>query len=317
MTRGGPVSPALSCWVVDDLPASEAGAGAAGGDTHRARAFTLVEMLVVVAILAVLIALLLPAIGQVRELGRRAVCASNLRQMSLALLNYASDRNGWLPEHYRSYHKYDEGPDAEGNAVVLNGLHYDKDGQWELFKQYGFATELVTCPSRPDDVHFRPWDWYVPDSQVWVDMVYTSYQFTYGLRERQPRDWSAPTRIERSPERMNERGDYALISDMVYSPSTFSGAWPDGADKPFRANHRVHEGAGEFEGANQAALDGSVTWYDRSWFPAEFRRGSTSDGANHGVYAHGNSTLTHTTLPYDHSYWWVVDAASPTPTQPQ
>ena len=64
---------------------------------RRRHAFTLVELLVVVAIIGMLMALLLPAIQSAREASRRANCASNMHQLGLGILNFASAHQGHFP----------------------------------------------------------------------------------------------------------------------------------------------------------------------------------------------------------------------------
>ena len=84
----------------DPLTREEAGASRDAGTLGCLRfrgAFTLVELLVVIAVLAVLMALMLPTLASAREKGWRATCLSNLRQMGIATQAYASDNDGKIP----------------------------------------------------------------------------------------------------------------------------------------------------------------------------------------------------------------------------
>jgi len=72
------------------------------------QAFTLVELLVVIAVIALLIAILIPVLRSARELAQRSVCMSNLRQLTLAWVAYADDNDGKIV-----YGSADSGDDAK------------------------------------------------------------------------------------------------------------------------------------------------------------------------------------------------------------
>jgi prepilin-type N-terminal cleavage/methylation domain-containing protein/prepilin-type processing-associated H-X9-DG protein len=72
------------------------------GAAHRA--FTLIELLVVISIIALLLAVMMPALSRARGLGQRVACQSNLRQLQTCWLMYAGDHDDTLPPNLSVYY---------------------------------------------------------------------------------------------------------------------------------------------------------------------------------------------------------------------
>ena len=96
------------------------------------QAFTLLELLIVIAMIAVLAAVLFPVFQKVRENARRTTCQSNLRQIGLAITQYTQDSDETLPP----------GAYALGGATVTW-----RQGVFPYVK----SVEVFTCPSNPYD----------------------------------------------------------------------------------------------------------------------------------------------------------------------
>jgi len=84
----------------------------------RSKGFTLIELLVVIAIIALLVAILLPALGKARELARQSMCMSNLRSISNALVMYRTSARDEYPNYTKAFFKGTAGyPNAAWTAT--------------------------------------------------------------------------------------------------------------------------------------------------------------------------------------------------------
>src|SRR5690349_12661425 len=94
-------------------------------------AFTLLELLVVIAVIAILAALLLPALGRAKLASRTAACKSNLHQLGLALRMYVDD-----------FQKYPRYWDARGTVSGGRPSHWD----FKLTRFTGGSFRVFDCP---------------------------------------------------------------------------------------------------------------------------------------------------------------------------
>ena len=120
------------------------------------RAFTLLEVLIVIAIIVLMALIIFPVFASVRASARRTVCISQLRQIGMGISLYQQDYEG-LPQHLsqtyptyvnatrlfvcpndRKQGQYDGNSRLEGNLYLASGVSYEYFPQWEVAQELGW-----------------------------------------------------------------------------------------------------------------------------------------------------------------------------------
>ncbi|MAE64988.1 MAG: hypothetical protein CMJ18_12025 [Phycisphaeraceae bacterium] len=206
------------------------------------KGFTLIELLVVISIIALLIALLLPAIKRSKTIALRLQCQSNLHQIGVAVNSYAGENEGWTPvlrwggsedSRYGYGAWFNNRPLALG---LLAAGGYVGEGE---------AAKVFYCPVQKD--HSHVWDGVVgwdPDPAVMAAYTGTAPASGGGWRST---DWWVSTGyfMRRSQNLGEMQSRRAIAGDMWYAGHGF-----DAHNDPL--------------GANIVFTDSSVVWFDDS-----------------------------------------------------
>lgn len=192
----------------------------------RVGGFTVVDVLVSIAVIAVLISILMPSLSLVRETTRRLVCASNVRQHGLGLAMYAEDYQGVLPSTI-----FMEGDAHRLSTVRASpsvGSHMSPGAKWDglgrLFEHgYLDAPGVYYCPSYRGE---HKLDRYAPQWAGEPGEIVANYHY----RGRAP---------GRSELTLFSRPTIAVAADSMHLRSEFS----------------------HTSGANVLRIDLAVTWY--------------------------------------------------------
>jgi prepilin-type N-terminal cleavage/methylation domain-containing protein len=208
--------------------------------------FTLIELLVVISIIAILAALLLPALQKARDSARKIVCAGNVKQISLATVIYASDFNEILPLI---------GPSSRMVGGDYNGV----TSFYQLYEEY-LRGNLKADPSMSTCVRFFTSPVFICPSNIRYKTnpndkgSYNYYRLAYGMFTGSTADHPVTTvRIQQAAAKAGIPGkSVALWGDKCNLTSDRG-----------ETNHYIGTvpALGIPTGGNVGMIDGSVQWF--------------------------------------------------------
>ena len=210
--------------------------------------FTLVELLVVVAVIAILAALLLPVLSSARESSHRAACKSNMRQTTLAVMLYGADNHELIPPCL----------DNQGNSHTIRLCNTT----FTNVVIYSGNSNVLVCPN----FYFGS---FLPYDSLWGFLI--GYNYLGGVNTN---DWPYPSAFAWwSAKKINEAPTNLLLADanmwgdgLLIAPHTKRGPFRDPGQNqgsslvlslPYANWQPYQVGA---QGGNIARLDGSVLW---------------------------------------------------------
>ncbi|MBL7153091.1 MAG: type II secretion system protein [Phycisphaerae bacterium] len=216
------------------------------------KAFTLVELLVVISIIALLMAILVPVLGRARERGRRVVCMGNIRQFIVGIQVYAGDYAEYLPSGLSDF----TDPEDEHTPILSRAM---RDA---LVKILGDES-CLSCPwlREPFDVQGG---WY------YVDYGYVLGYNYLGGHKGTPWPRMDPATAEwKSPQRSFETASMPIVTELnAWSTAEMMTFAPHGARGAIlesgHSGNVTSEGAPSEQigavGGHVGCLDGSVSW---------------------------------------------------------
>ncbi len=199
-------------------------------------------MIVVTAILALLLALLMPSLRSAHEAARRAGCASNQRQVVVSELAHAVD-------HFGSFRT------TRRTAGGTDHVSWTSAAVYHSYKEHGLDLRQFVCPSRRDDYIGEPasaWrtGYYLLFGRNTAGWAMSGYTHSYELNP-----WA-------SPQQLTSPGDGVMMGDVIET-GTWSPAETSASHGPaglIRGPQYSDPGSIGSEGGNLAYIDGSAGW---------------------------------------------------------